>query len=236
MSAQREMRAFAPKADSAADSLTGDPATTDAWRQLAVAESTLRAANLTHEAEDQLLVERHIVTQQGDQLVIKLIMHTKDRAQAYRQTRFYRHTAEGWQQTYPDAALWGPERSLATPSFVFHFRQNDAAVVIAVAAQVDALYRILRGNFGLPLAPTPEKLVIEVSVTQNPGSTHFVGEDRLVVASPALYLAPVELTDAELLEQSIALPLLTYLLVQASEYHALESTWQPLLSGLRLWQ
>jgi hypothetical protein len=49
-------------------------------------------------------------------------------------------------------------------------------------------------------------------------------------------LAPVDLTDAELLAQSLALPLLTQVLAQASEHHAIDWAWQPLVSGLALWQ
>jgi hypothetical protein len=60
--------------------------------------------------------------------------------------------------------------------------------------------------------------------------------DRFVVPSPAVYWAPVEVTDAELLAQSIALPLLSHVLAQASEQYQIDSAWQPLVSGLYLWQ
>jgi hypothetical protein len=60
----------------------------------------------------------------------------------------------------PSTALWGPERSLETPSFVFHFRQHDAPAVIAVAPQLDALYMTLRHNLGLESAPGSKKLPI----------------------------------------------------------------------------
>jgi hypothetical protein len=119
-------------------------------------------------------------------------------------------------QPAPDAALWGLERTLETPPFVFYFRQHDAPAVIAAALQMDALYTSLRRNFGLPLPPAGEKLVIEVSVSQSPGTVHFqphhyserfVLPDHWVVVSPAVYLAPVELTDADLLAQSSRLGL-----------------------------
>jgi hypothetical protein len=77
-----------------------------------------------------------------------------------------------------------------------------------------------------------------VSVTQTPGKVveWFLAPDRIRVPSPALYQAPVELTDAELLEQAIALPLLNYLLAQAREQYAVGESWQPMWSGLYLWQ
>lgn len=54
--------------------------------------------------------------------------------------------------------------------------------------------------------------------------------------SPAVYWAPVALTDEDLLVQSVALPLLAHVLAQANEHYQLDSTWQPLVNGLRLWQ
>ncbi|HMN28184.1 MAG TPA: hypothetical protein PKE45_08520 [Caldilineaceae bacterium] len=173
-------------------------------------------------------------------------------APARQEIRFYRRTDAGWLRTEPDAALWGAERGLETPYFIYYFRQNDAQAIVAVAPQIDALYTTLRRNFGLPVSPAglpgsfaDDKLVIEVSVSQSPGTIRFqphhyaerfVWPDRWVVASPAVYLAPVELTDADLLMQSLALPLLTDGLRQASQRYAIGAAWQPLLEGLSLWQ
>jgi hypothetical protein len=65
---------------------------------------------------------------------------------------------------------WGPLRSLETHSFVFHFRQNDAQSVIMVASQVESIYVVMRRNYGLPVTSAAKKGVIEVSMTQPPGS------------------------------------------------------------------
>jgi hypothetical protein len=224
---QWEIRAFAPAANPSTASLTGDPATTDAWRAF------------RREASDLQMVEI-----QGDHAVAKVVIGAKNGTPVYRQTRFYLRIPTGWIPTDPDAALWGPERSLETPSFIYHFRQNDAPAVITVAPQVETLYTTLRKNFDLPLTPDAEKLVIDVSVAQSPENTRFephnyerfVMNDHLVVASPALYWAPVELTDADLLAQSIALPLLKYVVAQASKRHGIGSAWRPLVRGLSLWQ
>jgi hypothetical protein len=103
---------------------------------------------------------------------------------------------------------------------------------------MDALDTTMRRNFGLPNTPGAEKLVIEVSVTHPPGlnAPQPAGNARFILASPALYLAPVELADADLLAQSLALLLLEDVIAQASERFALDSRWQPMLSALRLWQ
>jgi hypothetical protein len=175
---------------------------------------------------------------QGDQAIARVVTAATNGTPAYRQTRFFVHTGEGWQQTSPDPALWGPERRLETPSFSFHFRQNDAPSVIAVAPQIEALYSTLQHNFGLSFPPGVEKLVIEVRVTQTPGQVigWFLSPIRFVVPSPAVYQAPVEMTDTELLAQSIALPLLEHALLLAHSHHTILATWQPMESGLRLWQ
>jgi hypothetical protein len=180
----------------------------------------------------------HSIEVWGEQAVARVILPGEHGLPAYRQTRFYQRTEEGWRQVAPDAAFWGPERSLATPSFVFHFRQHDALAVIAVMPRVDALYTTMWRNVGLPIVPTADKLNIEVSVTQPPGhaSSWLRVAERLHVPSPAVYWAPVEVTDVELLAQSLALPLLTHGLAQAREHHAIGPAWQPLLNGLRLWQ
>jgi hypothetical protein len=173
----------------------------------------------------------------GDQAIAGVIMGDQRGTPVYRQTRFYRHLSKGWLPGPPDATMWGAERSLETSYFVYHFRQNDALAVIAVAPQMDALHNTLWGNFGLPIVPTSEKLFIDISVTQPPGrATAFDAANQVSISSPALYLAPVDLTDAELLAQSIALPLLAHGVAQARVHHAIGWSQQPVLSGLYLWQ
>jgi hypothetical protein len=230
--------------------VTGDQATLDQQYQFARENIVLPLTTFTHQMDDLPAAIPSTITAlslgvtlatfelQGDQAVAHLIMRTKHGTPVYRQTRFYRRSATGWKQTAPDAALWGLERSLETPYFIFHFRQNDAAAVIAVAPQIDALYTTMLRNFGLPLLPTADKLVIDVTVTQPPRYARpwFGAPQRISVASPAVYLAPVALSDADLLVQSVALPLLAQVLAQASEHHRIRTAWRPLLNGLELWQ
>ncbi|MFZ4656808.1 MAG: hypothetical protein ACOYNY_07350 [Caldilineaceae bacterium] len=134
--------------------------------------------------------------------------------------------------------LWGLEESLATPYFLYHFRQQDAASVRAVAPVVDAIYTTLWRNLGLPIKPMPDKLVIAVRVEQLLEQTPvaFDTQRSLSVPSPAHYLAPVALGDVDLLAQSIALPLLAHGLAQARAHHQIGPAWQPLLDGFYLWQ
>ncbi|MEZ4731569.1 MAG: hypothetical protein R3E79_31000 [Caldilineaceae bacterium] len=174
----------------------------------------------------------------GEQAVVSLIIAQPTGRAALRRRQFYRHTPTGWQPTAPTIALWGAEATLATPYFVFHFREQDTTTVHAVAPQLDALYLIVQRNFGLPPITKADKLSVDVSILEPPGqmtswleaTTHFT------VASPLLYVAPVELTDAELLAQSLALPLVAHLLRQTAAVHAVTPAWLPLLDGIYLWQ
>jgi hypothetical protein len=176
---------------------------------------------------------------QGEYAVARVLLYNEHGLPAYRQTRFYRRAPSGWGPTAPDPTLWGPERRLETPFFVYHFRQSDAQAVVAVAPQLDAMYTTIRRHLGLPLTlGAAKKLDIEVSVTQPPGQGLPWGSAAagIVVPSPARYLAPVALSEADLLAQSIVLPLIEQVSAQAAKQDALVAAWQPLLSGLRLWQ
>ena len=87
----------------------------------------------------------------------------------------------------------------------------------------------MQRNFDL--TPTAEKLAIEVTVEHVTGAmlTPQWAHESLVVPSPALYLAPVEMDDSALLAQSIALPLIDFMGGRAIEEHAIPQRWQPLL-------
>lgn len=175
---------------------------------------------------------------QGDTAVALVVMHSQYGTPLFRQTRFFRYSDNGWQETEPDVTLWGPERSLETPNFLFRYLQNDESTVKAIAPQIETLYTTLHRNFGLLMVPAAEKLLIEISVAQNPGNTMlwYNVPDRIIVPSPARYRAPAQITDAKLLEQSIALALLEIVLTNASQEHAIGESWQHMLDGLLLWQ
>lgn len=183
-------------------------------------------------------VEFSRVELRGQRAVVSLVTGAPSSAPVYRQTLFYQHTDAGWQQTEPDAALWGPEQTLETTSFVFRFGEKDRQTVSAVAPQIEALYTTLHRNFGLILTLGGKKPVIEVSVTQNPGSATrwFDVAARLSVPSPARYLVPVALSDDQILAQSIGLSLLDAVMVQVVAKNEIRAAWQPLRNGLRLWQ
>ncbi len=213
-----------------------------ALEQLHQVESATGGLSPTDQSADptsalDIALER--VALQGDQAVVGIVLANDHGTPLYRQTRFYRRVAPlRWQQTRPDATLWGPEERLATPYFLYHFRQQDGAVVRAVAPTIDALYTTLWGHLGLPIRLTPDKLVIDVTLEQLPGQAPLLFDARRSIRapSPARYLAPVALSDADLLAQALALPLLRHGLAEARDQHQIKSAWQPLVDGLYLWQ
>lgn len=156
-----------------------------------------------------------------------------------RQTLFYRRMETGWQQTAPNPALWGPAHTLATDSFIYHYQEKDAEVVTAVAPQVEAAYAQMRAGLGLDDLPTRSKTVVNVSLLHNPGDSRLLLKldgpaqpgDRtrmprthheIIVASPARYAAPAGVTDADLLAQSLLLPLALQVTSEAVRAYQLE--------------
>lgn len=184
----------------------------------------------------QLITDVYTINLEGDLAVVTFVTTAENGAQAYRQTRFYRQTTEGWQRTMPNAGLWGAPRRLESEYFIFNYRQNDVEVVAAVAPQLDVLYAKLLHNFGL--TPDAEKLVIDVRVEQATGAivAPLWRSQPMVVPSPALYFAPIEMSEETLLVQSIALPLIEYVGARSVKAHSIPSHGRRLVESVGLWQ
>jgi hypothetical protein len=174
-----------------------------------------------------------ILDLEGDVAVVQMVLQPVAGGPAHRQTRVYRRTEAGWLRTAPSAAAWGPAHRLETSYFVFHYHDQDEWAVKAAALELDAAYPSLYAAF-FTGAPTGEKLVVQVDPAQPPGklaerttkqdplvaaSPWLLGQrtapesrttqrDSFVVASPAAYLAPVDISPADLLAQSVVLVLL----------------------------
>jgi len=216
-----------------------DAQTNADWqRQFVLEDELLWRIPWPHESMDQLTTAYKLLEQQDNRLVVNLMSKTTLSRKAYRQTRFYAQQAGGWQRIAPEETLWGTPQRLTTPSFVFTFRERDTQTVTAVAPHLEQLYTTIRRNFGLPLMSPEKKLTIDVSVTQRPGAPVMLASQpgTFRVASPALYLAPVAVTDEQLLAQSLVLLLVNHLVGQGVAYHVIPAPWQPLANGLRLWQ
>lgn len=176
----------------------------------------------------------HLLTNQGE-LALVQVAATADPQR--RQVRLYQHTPAGWQWAPPTADLWGEPQQLTTPYVVWHYRAQDVAVVATVAPQIEALYATLRRHFALADETLTAPLAIEVSITPPPAwRAAWRVSGQIVVPTPALYRSPVGLTDAELIVQAVALPLLDNVIAQAYTRYQWVAPWQPMVLGLRLWQ
>jgi hypothetical protein len=118
----------------------------------------------------------------------------------------------------PRAAFWGPRRRLETRYFVFSYYEQDGEAVSAAAAKLEVLYPALYAAFFTGV-PEGGKLVIQVDPAQRPGEiAKRAGEwDPFVVASPAAYRAPLDISPADLLAQSVVLALLEDFRAQVSK-------------------
>lgn len=185
--------------------------------------------------EEAPKINAELLAIQGDKAAARVLLQTED-GEMLRQVRFYHRSELGWKPMAPDESLWGTERHFESDYFIYQFRQQDALAVISIVEQMDAIYATLLNHFGLPQPQT--KRVIEISLLRNPGrSDQPVAEDEpWVMASPARYLAPVELSDGELLAQAIALAMLDHTLAQAQIHYGVKWQWLVLYNGLYLWQ
>jgi hypothetical protein len=199
------------------------------------------ALELQAAGERPLTTTVHLLALTGETALVQLVIRPGPDQPAIRHTRVYRRSAWGWRRTTPEPAQWGPPRRLETDHFVFHYAAPDETAVTEAAAEADALYRVLSANWSFGLltdAKVQEKVRVEVDPAYAPGSLPTINgdPDALIVASPAAYLAPFELGDADLLEQAIVLGLLNDLAAQARRRYQRLPQWHPLLNGMQLWQ
>jgi hypothetical protein len=181
----------------------------------------------------------------GDVAVAEVALPGSQDQPALRQTRVYRQSESGWVRMAPSAAHWGAPFQWEAEHLVFHYYADDILAVAPVAAPLDARYAELHQLF-LGEAPS-HPLTVIVDPAQAPGqiASRASSADPLVVASPAVYLAPMSISDAELLAQSVVLALLGDLTAQARLPYANASNdpdyvrWirvGQLLEGVTLWQ
>jgi hypothetical protein len=188
---------------------------------------------------------------EGNVAVVEVVLPATAAQPALRQTRVYRYTGErytgvSWLPIAPSAAHWGAFDKWTGEHLSFLYYAHDAQAVAEVAAQLDAryaeLHRLFLGE------PPSNKLTVVVDPAQAPGQIAHRASvaEPLMVASPAVYLAPESISDAELLAQSVVLALLDELAGQALLPYADEANAQDylvkrtrvgqLLEGVALWQ
>jgi hypothetical protein len=219
-----------------ATALLADPASV-AWHAQFSRENHLLSTLQASALGSQSATDINVVEVNDQWAVVHVTVDAISDAGAYRQARFYRYTPQGWRHTAPAVEWWGTPEQFESDYFIFVFRQRDAGVVAEVAPRVDAMYREMRRNFGLAMAPASGKPVVEISPAEAPGAVllHASSPPRFVVPSPDLYLAPGTVTSVELVLQSLALRLAVDVLEEARMHHRIYWVRRDMLNALRLW-
>lgn len=231
------------------------------WRQRIVAKQQMRTTlqaivdQQKHEARvDQasplaVLSVPHDVA--GARITVQTVTLRDDKAMAQvtiampateprRTTWFYEQSATGWQRSRPDLRFWGAPESLETPYFRFIMRNHDAPAVHAVADYLDARYPILRSTLGLsPFVREQTTIIVTVEAAPLPDQHLAYAGGPMTVAAPALYTAPISLSETEILSQAVMLLLGTKVLQEWSETVTIPDEglrWPIMMTALRLWQ
>lgn len=159
----------------------------------------------------------------------------------YRETRFYRETANGWRQTTPERTFWGPLLRRETTHLRFEYFARDADSIVPLLDEIDALYTRMHTRLGLPLPSTLHKLTIEILPSRLTGRSLY--RDRLQVSSPLMAQMPTQFSAITFLTHQIVSGLLTSVISSDATGEAMgvppqDSSafrWRTMRRGLRSW-
>ncbi|GEM_PF-5064749 len=176
---------------------------------------------------------------QGQWAVAQVELRAPDRPLPYRETRIYRRTANGqWLRTAPEPELWGPEETLESRFFRFHFRSRDRDVVLRAASRLDTAYVQGRDRLGLPRPPEPSPpIAIQVEFQGGRPPRWNLDRSAILVPSPQRMGLPQGLSPEDALVEG-ALDLLRREAIREAMFRlgdeAAEVT-SVTLQGIRVW-
>lgn len=176
----------------------------------------------------------------GDRALARVRVVDETSGAAFRESHFYRETADGWLRSRPTADLWGEPLTLESSYFLFHFRYLDGAAVAEAAPLLDEAYARTHSLLGLPL-PTPATGTAKAQLYVLAGGEQF-NNDR-AGSSPVYWVhSPALLRRPEWISESQALTELAGYTMRRELVERTASTLSPahdptpeFLSGLRLW-
>lgn len=156
----------------------------------------------------------------------------------YRQTRFFRETARGWQPTEPPDLFWQPLERHQAGRFTFVYGPRDASAVFAAAHQVGGLDAEIRAELELP--PTGAALTIRIIpgelLRRDPVELMSMSADAtLYLPSPALLRLPAPISEGDAMLQLVAGLLIQQGLDEMIGEPGRVCPGQRLIKGLRLW-
>jgi hypothetical protein len=177
----------------------------------------------------------------GDWALVRVITQRGERT--FRQTHFLHQDVYGWSAAAPKATHWGKARTLESTHFIFHYYERDADAVAEAAAKLDALYPEVAASY-LPDLAYNDKIWVRVSPEHPTAESVERGSGAaLKVSSPALSLAPIELSEGEILAQVVLLEALNDLTYRSLEPYLRDASYygetvarvHDFLESLKLW-
>lgn len=122
------------------------------------------------------------------------------RSSPYRETRFYRESAQGWLRTLPPESYWGARQTIETQHLRFEFTTYDAPAIQPQVAQLQMRYLELYNLLALdPATRYKWTFVLVPERTDGRTSDYY----RYEYTSPALSEVPDTLSNQEYVAQMI---------------------------------
>lgn len=178
---------------------------------------------------------------QGDRAIARVRVTNRETGFTFRESRFYRETADGWLRSQPEPTLWGDPQELESAYFVFHFHQRDGAAVAEAAPVLDAAYVHMYTVLGLPLPAAPitdSKIQVHVATGGGRPASDPSAEtgQHIWVNSPQWVRLPDQLSEGDALAEVVSFSLRRRLVRKVLWLHGeqFEPT-EEFESGLRLW-
>ncbi len=200
----------------------------------------VRMLKVQHQAREQTVnVEIIDFSLADDRAMANVRLTDRSSGAAFRESRFYRETGQGWLRSQPTAELWGESRTLESEYFVFTYGQLDGPAVVEAAPLLDRAYVHMHTTLGqvLPAAIRPDEKVAVHLVTQEGSYNHWYTRGKpLAVNSPRLMLLPERVSDGQALAELVAVALRREAVNRAIVPH--KRIYRPtpdFLSGLLLW-
>jgi hypothetical protein len=233
---QAEMWVAANQDVELALNLAADPLV-PAWQRNFGRDDHTIAMLQTLSTTSPLTVEFQVIGLEGAQADVIMTIRDLSGGIDLRQRRFYRHTETGWLRTAPSVEHWGPFTSLESKQFIFTYYQHDVKVVQRIAPQVDTLYDDIRHTLDLPVDNNRAKILVEITPVAVPGEALLRASppDHYVIPAPSLYLAPIHVSDEQLLLQSLFLAMIPNLVDETFNAHNIRWVHQQMRHALQLW-
>ena len=149
---------------------------------------------------------------------------------SYRETRFYRTTAQGWVRTSPQPSLWGATQRIEAGQIIVSYRKSDEETVESAMPTIIAIDRDIRRSLGLSQRGEGVNLYVDV-VPENDHDTQRVTEHSVRIPSPALSPLPEGDNETDLLLATLRRALAQQAIAEASRNRPIDWRWRLVFEG-----